>query len=402
MKKTSIISSSLAILIIALISFTCVQKNRDSGWFAETKKEEGTTIISNPKDPKYGEITMDLVENLSIGHDQDENYQFYRVSGILLDEEENIFALDSGNCRVQKFDKNGKYLQSMGRKGQGPGEFTNPSAFYIDREGTLYVSDQMKIEVFDATGEYKKSIPLETRIYEFIVTPEGHIITHTILSADEGNKKAIIKLDEEGNVIATMAEFADVRAVQSNTDGGSTMTFKAYHQYNYWPYLYQDPTNQNNFVYAYPSEYKVFCTNAIGELSLVIERDIAPRLISKEEKTAIKENIRGLTEKRGIQISDDVLEAACQFPPHRPFFNRIIMDEAGRIYVRQARSVLDPESEIQLDIFSKNGLYLYRASLPFAPDLIHRGLLYDVFTSQETGEVEIKRYRITNWNELRN
>ena len=108
----------------------------------------------------------------------------------------------------------------------------------------------------------------------------------------------------------------------------------------------------------------------------------------------------GVLSNEGMQLTDDILEAACQFPPHRPFFNRILLDDAGRIYVRKAGSVLDRNVEVQLDIFNKDGLYLYRTSLPFTPDLIFRGYMYDVFTSQETGEVEVKRYTIKNWDQL--
>jgi hypothetical protein len=398
MKKTTIIPSIFIIFVIATLLQSCSQLDQDNEWKAVTRKEDGTTIISNPKTPKYGEVHLDLVENLSIGNDDDSDYQFYLVSGILLDEEDNIYVLDSGNCRIQKFDRSGKHLQTMGRKGPGPGEFTNPSAFYIDGESTLYVADQMKIEVFDSAGEYKKSIPLETRINEFIVTSEGQIITYTILDAEEGNKKAIVKLNLEGKIIENMAEFTDVRALQSKTDTGRTMTFKAYHQYNYWPYLY--PEGNDGFVYAYPSEYKIFNTNSKGELSLVIQKDIAPKAISQEEKNFIMNNIRKITEKRGIKITDDLLKSACQFPPHRPFFNWILLDDAERLYVREAGSVLDRNPEFRIDIFNKNGYYLYRTSFPFTPELIRRGHVYDVFTSEDSGEVEIRRYRINNWGEL--
>lgn len=390
----------IIIFVMAILPSFCSRKDQNNAGKAVIKNEGNVTIITNPEDPKYGEAHLDLIEDLSIGNDDDTNYQFFRITGILLDEEENIYALDSGNCRVQKFDKNGRYLRTIGRKGQGPGEFVNPSAFFLDGEGNLYISDQMKIEVFAATGEYKKSISLETRIYEFIVTQEGQIITHTELSADEGNKKAIIKLNPEGKIIERMVEFTDVKAVQSDTREGNIMTFKAYHQYNYWPYLY--PSDNDGFVYAYPFEYRLFNVNADGKICLVIEKDTPPNPISSEEKNFIKNSIRKLTEKRGIQISDGVLEAACQFPPHRPFFNRILLDDAGRIYVSTAGSVLDPNVEIRMDIFNKNGIYLYRASLSFKPDLIHNGNIYDVFTSDQTGSVEIKRYRIANWDRLEN
>jgi hypothetical protein len=238
----------------------------------------------------------------------------------------------------------------------------------------------------------------KNRIYEFLITSEGHIITHTILTVDEGSKRAIIKLNPEGKIIATIAEFTDVEAVRSNTEKGSTLTFKAYHQYNYWPYLYLSGTD--GFVYAYPFEYKIFHVNSNGEFSQIIQREIAPNLISREEKNFIIDGIKKQTKRRGIKITDDVLETACQFPSHRPFFNRILLDDVGRIYVRNARSVIDRNVAVQLDIFSKEGIYLYRTSLPFTPDMIHKGQMYDVFTSQETGEAEVKRYKIKNWGQL--
>ena len=127
-----------------------------------------------------------------------------------------------------------------------------------------------------------------------------------------------------------------------------------------------------------------------GDLRLIIKREIAPNVISRKEKDFIIGGIKRQAERRGVQLTDDVLEASCQFPPHRPFFNRILLDDAGRIYVRNARSVLDSNTAVQFDIFSKDGYYLYRVSLPFAPDLVYRGKMYDVYTSQETGQVAPK------------
>lgn len=398
MARKNILKSVLFVFVITTWFYSCSQQHQKKSWQAVIKKEGGKTTVTNPGNPKFDDIRLELVEEWSIGNDDDANYQFYNVRGILPDDEQNIYVLDSGNCRVQKFDNSGNFLQTIGRKGQGPGELASPSAFSIGTDGILYVSDQMKLETFGAEGNYKKTISLEARIYDFMVTPEGHIITYTVLTEDEGTKKAIIKLDSDGKITDKVAEFSDISAVRSNTDGGNTMTLRVYHQYNYWPYLY--PSTEDVFVYAYPSEYKIFSMNTKGEIILVIEKEAKPMSISQEEKNSIKDNMRGLIEKRGIQISDAALEASCQFPPHRPYFNRILLDDEGRIYTRIAESVLDPNIEARLDIFSKDGLYLYRASLPFTPDLIHRGYLYDVFTSDETGAVEIKKYRIKNWDRL--
>ncbi len=119
MNKTKLVPSILLVFVIAALLSTCSQQDQGDVWHAESKKEAGTTTITNPENPKYGEIDLDLVENLSIGNDEDPNFQFYRIGGIIVDKQENIFVLDAGNCRVQKFDSKGKFLKTFGRKGQG-------------------------------------------------------------------------------------------------------------------------------------------------------------------------------------------------------------------------------------------------------------------------------------------
>jgi hypothetical protein len=64
-----------------------------------------------------------LEEDLIIGREDDENYMFYRVKNIEVDNQGNIYVLDAGSHRVQKYDKDGNYLLTIGKRGQGPGEF---------------------------------------------------------------------------------------------------------------------------------------------------------------------------------------------------------------------------------------------------------------------------------------
>lgn len=397
MKKKTL---TVTFLLISTAGFLANSCRKTKAWEAVVKRENGVTVVVNPSDPKLGQFDLDLEEDLTIGNDSDENYQFYGASCILVDSEENIYVLDSGNGRIQKFDGNGQYLMTIGRKGQGPGEFSRPYSFYIDRRDSLFVSEQTRIQVFGNSGEYRKSIPLETRIYDFFIDTQGDIITYTLINRSEGSERAIVRIDPEGKIAETIAEFSDVEAIQSSADGGRTLTFKAYHQYNYWPYLY--PVWNEGFIYAYPSEYKIFGMSGDGDLELIIQKDVSPNAISQEEKNFIMKGIERQAERRGIKLSRENLEAACQFPSHRPFFNRVLVDDLGRLYVREAESVLEQTGDAHLDVFSGEGYYLYRMVLPFTPELIHSGFLYDISTSEDTGEVRIKRFKIRNWNQMGN
>ncbi len=63
---------------------------------------------------------------------------------------------DFGNARIMKFDKNGKFLLSWGKKGMDPGEFDVPHALATDNEGRIYVGDRQnnRVQVFDQNGKF--------------------------------------------------------------------------------------------------------------------------------------------------------------------------------------------------------------------------------------------------------
>lgn len=84
------------------------------------------------------------------------------VSGIAADEDGRVFLADRREAIIRVYDPDGKYLNSVGSKGEGPGEFTalnRPKLF----EGTLYTLDtqQQRISRFNAVdGTYLSSINL--------------------------------------------------------------------------------------------------------------------------------------------------------------------------------------------------------------------------------------------------
>lgn len=90
------------------------------------------------------------------------NYSLYQANAIKIDHDDNVFILDAGNNRIMKYDKKGKFLQQIGRVGQGPGELLDPINFDIDDEGTIYVWNygNSRIEIFDGNGNYIHSFKI--------------------------------------------------------------------------------------------------------------------------------------------------------------------------------------------------------------------------------------------------
>jgi NHL repeat len=65
-------------------------------------------------------------------------------------------SVGTGNARVLKFDKNGKFIKMWGKHGSGPGEFEMPHALAFDSQGRLFVGDRgnNRIQIFDQDGKF--------------------------------------------------------------------------------------------------------------------------------------------------------------------------------------------------------------------------------------------------------
>lgn len=75
-------------------------------------------------------------------------------------------------------------------------------------------------------------------------------------------------------------------------------------------------------------------------------------------------------------------------------------DDAARLYVVRFNSILEKDAPPSVDVFSKDGIYLYKMTWPFIPAAIKHGCMYEVRSDKETGEVTIVRHRIKNWAQM--
>jgi sugar lactone lactonase YvrE len=198
----------------------------------ETK--DGIRLIHNNKAEKWGKnpmIELEYVSHIGDLESDDENVLFYMPSDVAVDKEGNVYVLDSGNHRIQKFDPEGKYVASFGRQGQGPGEFQYPQSIDIDTEGNIYVADSgnQKIHILKPDGAFDKDIKIADESPGMIRIRHGKLIQGKgasmfslqlgMMNQDEELPQLIKVLDMEAEVQNEFGEQKDYKDFLVNRMG---------------------------------------------------------------------------------------------------------------------------------------------------------------------------------------
>jgi len=149
-------------------------------------------------------------------------YEFYWPGDVKVGRNGNIYVLDSGNHRIQVFDRNGRFLRSIGRFGQGPGEFNRPKALALDSENNLYVADTQngRIQILDERGQYIHSFPCKYgEPMELIVDSKKNIYAYL-----HGDQVLVRKFDFWGKPLGSFGELLNDREIIGWEFGGNAFS----------------------------------------------------------------------------------------------------------------------------------------------------------------------------------
>jgi len=367
----------------------CSKKSADIAWKADVEVVDGVKTVRNPETPRYGDFAFNLVEDLAFGDEDNEAYLFPRGATLSIDNKGAFYICDYGNKRVQVFDREGRFVRTLGHVGQGPGEYTFPSSVHVDADGNVYITNGGRsLIVFSPDGIFRKNIAFKTFLSRAMLGLEGTIVGTIEPNPGEsgGARHKLVQLGSDGESLRTLAEFPAFGVVNDLV-------------INHW---YTDdlcfcPRSTDSLYYGYSLDYTVHVVDSGGRPLLAFSRAEDPVSISAEEKA--------LTRKGGIFTWSgvgDPEKTNLGMPGHRPFFSRFFSDDAGRLYVVRFRPITEKDVAARdVDVFSKDGFYLYRLTWPFLPQVIKDGFLYEVRQDEDKGLTRIVRHRIKNWGDFR-
>ena len=110
-----------------------------AGWEGENTTVDGVTTVINPETPAMGELKQEMRELWRRGGEDDEEIFFGTIAEFLHDDAGNIYLLDGQLSEIQVFDPAGELLRTIGRQGEGPGEFQNGADMFWAPGGQIGV-----------------------------------------------------------------------------------------------------------------------------------------------------------------------------------------------------------------------------------------------------------------------
>lgn len=392
-------SIRLVWLIIALSVFIFASVHEESQWRGKIEYEDGVKVIKNPSEPLYGEITFELEEDLSIGNEEDENCYFYKNIRLDVDSEGNIYVLDWANYRVQKFDKNGNFVSTIGRQGQGPGEFSDPHGLHIGKNDRVCVLDRQMIHVFDGNGRLEKCTSIQGIVSQYSYTDSGSVICRISKRTSEGMKEQIGLFSQEGEQSKSYIDSSLQVFKTKNTIliGGGP----------YNPRILFCPWFAGSAVYGHSSEYRLVFLDSLGEVSFIVEKEEAPEAITKKEKNEFYENMyeserrmrSRFPNRKSLSKSD--IKKAYPLPKNKPFYIHLFSDEEGNVYVLRMFPLYIKKRVAEFDFFNNKGCYVHKVKVTMFPRIIRQGYFYREHWDQDKGFFRIKRYKIKNWEKIK-
>ena len=349
-------------------------------WKGTIVEEDGVMVVNNPSEPIYGPEVFNLEEDLTIENDEGkEEFMFQNILNLAVDDEENIYVCDVKASQIRVFDKNGDYVRTIGKKGQGPGEMSYPIDIKALPEGVLIVNDsnQLRLNYFSMNGEHLRTLST-SQLAVFrrpAVDSQGNIVAGFVILGDKLMYE-LTKFDPDLNPVFTITTHPLL---------SRPPTLLHYFEISRTTNLVWNVNEEDHIIWGLMTKYELFVHNPEGKLIMKIIRDYDGVKITNQEKEKLIKSYFG----------DSPLppNLNLKFPDRYPPFIRFCCDEEGRIIVQTYDKTEDGEADYY-DVFDSEGKYIARFSLKYTAIIWKKHKLYTI-EEDEDGFQVVKRYHVT-------
>jgi len=353
------------------------------------------TVVENPAKPKAANAGRVVVpeEVLAISDEGTSDYYFVVPRNLSIAPDGSLFLLDKS--QVLQFDKNGKFVRNIYKKGQGPGEMDYVTAcLTTDKNVIVHSYPPHKLLFFDYSGKYEKEIPVHAAGWYKMKTLLFEGGTFYIQTAESPRVKGdpdyvevpqtIVALSGATNEIRKLSSFSDRAFVVTSSSGRQTGLFEI-----------------STFI-AVPFKGKYLALTHTSEYMLKIYDPAADKVFREFRRAYERVKPEPLTEEQ--KKSGVIVDGKHYGPPGQKYQNDIknLFTRGDEIWA--VTSTKDKSKGVLIDVFDGEGIYRDCFYLKL-PEAALQNVLYPgycvldgdflwVVERSEDETVTIKKYRV--------
>jgi hypothetical protein len=385
-----VVKKNNAVIMVCLIWACCLTACKEKVKKAKVETIEGVTYIHNPATPLYPNRAVIFEEDLTYKDiDESGEIRLFKPGGFAVDTKGNVYIEDASDMAIKVFDQAGKFLRAIGRRGEGPGEFTNLSFMFPLSDGRLLVTDELarRTSFFGPEGQFLSSFAWRKNFQRiYLATDSSHTLEESVIT-EETRGLWIRTIDFLGNELIAFGKFSLPELKEFHMGEGMTMIPVPWGPASVFA---GDQTRQ--WLYHCPSdkyEIEVY--------------DRQARLIRKIDRLYERVPVRSedISEYRSRFADSPIAQLFLQidFPKVKSITNRMIVDSEGNLWVRTNEVKREGKKEIAAtDIFNPDGFYEARVWLDVIPAAFAGGKMYLMDEDETTGMRRLKRFQIV-WKE---
>jgi hypothetical protein len=384
----------LAVLFIVLI-MTISFREKKTAWKGTVEEEYGVEVVKNPKKPIHADVVFSLKEDLSIGEkERKEKNMFYLLTDMEADSSGNIYVLDSEDANIKVYDQKGRFLRVFSRKGQGPGQLSNPIDIYIDDKDLIYVCDSgnNRISIFNEQGGFVRHINFHDYSAGKMVgiNPQGGII----LRVDKTSLESTMNFITRAYFINMYSDRFDfkrnlysisVPIMQHFRKGekGIALTIP------YQKELCWTLDSSGNVYIGESQAYEIQVFSPEGKKIRRIEKDYEHSKVSNPDiENYVKDQF--LFDNKERTFWSTTIKQQLKVPENKPVFEKLFFAE-NRLFV--LRSENGKKKRFFFDIFDDEGRYSWKMRLKIRPWIWKNNKIYAV-EKNVAGYHVVKRYKV--------
>jgi hypothetical protein len=327
----------------------------DGTWDGTETTKDGVRHVTNPARPIEKPSTFKLNELWRVGGDDDSDDVIFGVlNDMATDGAGNIYLLDSQLNEVLIYSPSGEYLRSIGRAGEGPGEFRMPRALFIAEDNRVAVLQMMpgKIIMLTPDGDAAGNHPTPETDGVMMFTGARPAGNHIVVGTQQWSRQdteftitsALIRVSPEGKQTAAYWEKSTPQDMNNRVFDERKLGAAP---------IWSAAPDGRVFICDDFDAYNIQVRNPDGTPDRVIEREFELRVRSKEEK-----------ELRGPQIRLRTSHGDLKTEMIKSKTDRTVLAiyprEDGDVWVLSSRGAFDTaDGEIAtFDVFNAEGKFV--------------------------------------------